>query len=105
MVGFVPSDQVIEVLEVDVDPADRAAYLAADRAAWTAFLVTCPGFLGKEVLVDPARPATVILHIRWASRAAWKQVSAEQCAAVDARMGPWLRPVRGTELVVVDEAD
>jgi uncharacterized protein (TIGR03792 family) len=75
---------VIEWLTFRIDPADQAAWLAADAAIWTPALAAQPGFLGKEAWTDQADPAALSLIIRWESMAAWKSVPHQLLAATDA---------------------
>lgn len=46
-------------------------------------LATYPGFLGKEVWIDPETPTEVTLIIRWASREAWESVPPERLKQVE----------------------
>lgn len=46
-------------------------------------LASYPGFLGKEVWIDPDKPTEVILVIRWATREAWEAVPSEQLKQVE----------------------
>ncbi|MBD1809924.1 TIGR03792 family protein [Microcoleus sp. FACHB-SPT15] len=74
---------VIEWLRVSVSPELRERYIQKDAEIWTSMLVQHPGFLGKEVWINPETQNEVILIIRWASLEAWKAVSAEQLAQTD----------------------
>jgi uncharacterized protein (TIGR03792 family) len=74
---------VIEWLKVRVSPELREKFIQKDAEIWTSMLATYPGFLGKEVWIDPQRPTEVILIIRWASRDAWESVPAERLTEVE----------------------
>jgi uncharacterized protein (TIGR03792 family) len=74
---------VIEQLHFTVPPSAQAAFVALDRAIWTPALARQPGFLGKEIWQDSARPDQVRIVIRWASRAEWKAVPQDLLAATD----------------------
>jgi uncharacterized protein (TIGR03792 family) len=74
----------IEWLVITVPAEWQERYLVADAAIWTAFLATCPGYLGKEIWLDPATPDAVVMVIRWASRAEWKAIDPAALAAVEA---------------------
>jgi uncharacterized protein (TIGR03792 family) len=74
---------VIEWLKVEVPIAQQAQYLLCDAAIWTAFLSTCPGFVKKEVYIDPTHPTHIILMIYWRDRTFWKAIPAETLAAID----------------------
>lgn len=68
---------VIEFLKIEVTGENREKYLQLDQEIWTKALAKCPGFLGKEVWINPDKPTEVILIIRWASRKEWKSISAQ----------------------------
>ncbi len=65
---------VIEWLKIRVSPELREKFIQKDAEIWTAKLASYPGFLSKEVLIDPKTPAELILMIRWASLEAWKEL-------------------------------
>lgn len=62
---------VIERLKVKVSPELRERYIQKDAEIWTAALSSYPGFLGKEVWIDPEL-SEVVLVICWANREQWK---------------------------------
>lgn len=68
---------VIELLRCQVDPKHREQYLQKDAEIWTKALADCPGFLGKEVWLNPQEDSEVILIIRWATKEQWKSISEE----------------------------
>lgn len=76
---------VIEWLKVRVSPELRELFVQKDNEIWTATLAKYPGFLGKEVWIDPSAPNEVVLVIRWANREAWKSVPASELEATEAR--------------------
>jgi uncharacterized protein (TIGR03792 family) len=65
---------VIEWLKFRVDPQVREKFIQKDAEMWTATLARNPGFLGKEVWINPNAPEEIILIIRWETRQAWKTV-------------------------------
>jgi uncharacterized protein (TIGR03792 family) len=69
---------VIEWLKVKVAPDLREKFIQKDAEIWTPLLSSYPGFLGKEVWIDPEKPTEVVFIIRWASHEAWKSVSSER---------------------------
>jgi uncharacterized protein (TIGR03792 family) len=69
---------VIEWLKIRVSPELREKFIQKDAEIWTAKLASYPGFLSKEVWIDPKTPAELILMIRWASLEAWKAIPPEQ---------------------------
>jgi uncharacterized protein (TIGR03792 family) len=68
---------VIEWLKVKITPELREKYIQKDDEIWTAALSRYPGFLGKQVWLDPKRSDEVTLVIQWQSKQAWESVSAE----------------------------
>ncbi|AFZ32913.1 hypothetical protein Glo7428_4471 [Gloeocapsa sp. PCC 7428] len=68
---------VIELLKCKVDPDLREQYLQLDAEVWTKALAECPGFLGKEVWLNPQETSEVILVIRWATKEQWKAIPDE----------------------------
>ncbi len=66
---------IIELLKVKVIPAEREKYLQKDAEIWTQALTNFPGFLGKEVWLNPSEPTEVILIIRWTTKEQWKSIS------------------------------
>jgi uncharacterized protein (TIGR03792 family) len=70
------------VLAVPEDWRDRC--LAADAATWTTFLATCPGYVDKQVWVNPEQPGELIMVVRWASREQWKAIPLTDLERVEA---------------------
>ncbi len=76
---------VIELLKLKVAPEHREQFIEKDTEIWTQVLALYPGFLGKEVWLDPNEPTQVILVIRWATREQWKSIPFEQLQAIEQR--------------------
>ena len=76
---------VIEWLKFRVDSQSRERFIQQDEAIWTASLSTYPGFLGKEVWIEPNAPDRVIFTIRWQTREQWKSIPAEDLAKIEQR--------------------
>lgn len=76
---------VIEWLKIQVVPELRETYIQNDEAIWTAALANYPGYLGKQVWIDPHAADTVVLVIQWASRDAWKAVPAKDLEETERR--------------------
>jgi uncharacterized protein (TIGR03792 family) len=74
---------VIEWLKFRVSPELREKYIQKDEEIWTAALSKSPGFLGKEVWINPKQQDEVVLVIHWASREAWKSVPADLLEKTD----------------------
>lgn len=68
---------VIELLIVEVAAKDREKYLQIDRETWTKAIAQFPGFINKEVWLNPHAPTEVNLIIRWRSREEWKAISVQ----------------------------
>jgi uncharacterized protein (TIGR03792 family) len=74
---------VIEWLKFRVDSKSREKFIQQDEAIWTASLATYPGFLGKEVWIEPNEPDKVIFTIRWQTRQQWKSIPMEDLAKIE----------------------
>ena len=74
---------VIEWLEFQVISELREKFIKLDREVWTATLEQYPGFLGKEVWLDPNQVDRVFLVIRWQTREQWKSVPQDVLAQTD----------------------
>ncbi|HSL59737.1 MAG TPA: TIGR03792 family protein [Acidimicrobiales bacterium] len=98
--NLVEPGAAVEVLEFAVEPHLRDRWLEVERDTWTEFLRRQPGFVHKQVWLDPIDESRVTVVIWWASRAQWKQITPEQVAAVDAEMGEWFRDSALREHVV-----
>lgn len=61
-----------------VSPERRETFIQKDAEIWTPMLARCPGFISKEVWIEPETPTEVILIIRWTSREQWKAIPQEQ---------------------------
>ncbi|MGP1382190.1 MAG: TIGR03792 family protein [Thainema sp.] len=73
---------VIEWLKFRVPEDKRERFIQCDLEIWTPFLEQCPGFLTKEVWIQPDRPQEVVMMIRWHSREEWKSISAKDLKQV-----------------------
>lgn len=65
---------VIEFLKFRVDPSWRETFIQKDAAIWTTALAKYPGFLGKEVWINPHDSTEVVFVIHWQSREQWKAI-------------------------------
>lgn len=75
---------VVEWLRVRVPTPWQEPYLEADARIWTPVLATQPGFLGKQVWLEPSQPEELILVIHWASLVQWKAIPGEILQATEA---------------------
>lgn len=74
---------VIELLKIKVAAEHREQFIQKDAEIWTQALSLYPGFLGKEVWINPAEPTEVVLLIRWATREQWKSIAFEQLQKIE----------------------
>jgi uncharacterized protein (TIGR03792 family) len=65
---------VIELLKFKVPSEEREKYIQKDAEIWTTALANYPGFLGKEVWINPNAPEEVTFVIHWATREQWKSI-------------------------------
>jgi uncharacterized protein (TIGR03792 family) len=56
---------VIELLKFKVAPDLQENFIQKDAEIWTTALAEYPGFLGKEVWLNPDDPSEVTFIIRW----------------------------------------
>jgi uncharacterized protein (TIGR03792 family) len=74
---------VIEWLKVKVPAALRQKYIQKDAEIWTTQLSQYPGFLNKEVWINPKDDTEIIMVIHWHDRASWKVIPKEVLQATD----------------------
>jgi len=82
---------VVEMLTMAVEPEHHEMFLAAQEAVWTRFLKQQPGFIRNEIWIDADDDHHVHCVIWWNSVEEWKQITPEQVAAIDSRLGPLYR--------------
>lgn len=68
---------VIEWLKFQVAPELREKLIQEDEKIWTAALAQYPGFLSKQVWIDPQALNEVVFVIHWESLEAWKSIPAD----------------------------
>ncbi|MEO0688165.1 MAG: TIGR03792 family protein [Cyanobacteria bacterium J06649_11] len=73
---------VIELLKFKIPPKHRENYIKRDAEIWTAALVNYPGFLGKELWINPNDPSELVMIIRWETREQWKSILQEEIDAI-----------------------
>ncbi|MEA5571686.1 TIGR03792 family protein [Calothrix sp. UHCC 0171] len=76
---------VVELLKFKVPLEQQAEYLQKDAQIWTSSLARYPGFLGKEVWIDPNLPEEVTFVIHWATRDDWKAIPEQDLHAISQR--------------------
>lgn len=74
---------VIEWLKLRVSPELRDQFIQKDADIWTSMLASYPGFLSKEVWINPDVPTEIVLIIRWATREQWQSIPSEQLAQTE----------------------
>lgn len=74
---------VIEWLKIQVVPELREKYIQKDEEIWTRALSKFPGYIGKQVWIDPKNSDKVVLVIHWKNREAWKAIPAKDLAAIE----------------------
>jgi uncharacterized protein (TIGR03792 family) len=65
---------VIEWLKFRVSSSSREKFIQKDAEVWTSVLRGFPGFLGKEVWINPAAPEEIVLVVRWETLQQWKSL-------------------------------
>jgi uncharacterized protein (TIGR03792 family) len=76
---------VIEWLVFQVVPEAREKFIERDEAIWTAALSSYPGFLGKEIWIEPQKSDLVTIVIRWQTREQWKSVPVDVLEATESK--------------------
>lgn len=99
-----PAAMVVEFLRVTCPPEKRAAFIQRDHAVWTRALMTQPGFLGKEVWLNPSKPDEVAMAIHMESLARLRAIPKDWCDQTDAAMGDLLMPLTA-EIFAVTHPD
>ncbi|PSF38853.1 TIGR03792 family protein [Aphanothece hegewaldii CCALA 016] len=64
---------VIEWLKFKINQ-EREKFIEKDAEIWTASLSKYPGFLGKEIWINPNNESEIIFIIRWKTREEWKAI-------------------------------
>lgn len=82
---------VIEMLMFEVAASDQKEWLRVDDEVWGRFLERQDGFVRREMWVSRDEPTAVHALIWWESLEQWEAIAADEVAAIDERMGPWLR--------------
>jgi uncharacterized protein (TIGR03792 family) len=67
----------IEYLRFRVDPAQREIFIEQDACIWSSVLEGYPGYLGKEIWINPEDDSEVIVLVRWRSFEEWQAVPPE----------------------------
>jgi uncharacterized protein (TIGR03792 family) len=92
---------VIEWLKIGVSPELREKFIQKDAEIWTSKLASYPGFLSKEVWIDPKTSTELVLVIRWASLEQWKAIPPEELARTEQQFNREF----GGEYQFIEESD
>lgn len=76
---------IIEWLKFTVNSRSREQFIQKDEEIWTPSLSQYPGFLGKEVWIEPDAPDQVILIVRWQTRKQWKSIPTKDLIEIEKR--------------------
>ena len=83
---------VIEWLKFKVPPELWEAFIQRDEEVWTAGLQKFPGFLGKEVWIEPEQNE-IVLVILWQTQEDWDAFPTEEVEKLDQAMGELQMPI------------
>jgi uncharacterized protein (TIGR03792 family) len=72
--SFAMTTPAIESLTFQVPPERQAEFIQRDTEIWTSFLADQPGFISKEIWINPSHPDEVVLIVHWASREQWHAI-------------------------------
>ena len=88
------SEEVVEIIRLNV-PADlRRQWLEAEAKSWGNWLELQSGFLGRQLFWDREREeATLLIH--WASRNQWKSIPTKEIELIQERFENFSRNAIG----------
>ena len=76
---------VIELLKFKMNPAGREIFIQKDEEIWTTALTKYPGFLGKEVWINPNDQSEVVIVVQWETRELWKSIPQKDLDAIESK--------------------
>ncbi|MCF2149975.1 TIGR03792 family protein [Desmonostoc muscorum LEGE 12446] len=76
---------VIELLKFKVAPDFQENFIQKDAEIWTTALAEYPGFLGKEVWLNPNDASEVIFIIRWETFEHLDGIPEQELEAIEAK--------------------
>jgi uncharacterized protein (TIGR03792 family) len=76
---------VIEWLRFSVSPDSKEKFITKDQEIWTPFLGNYPGFLGKEIWLNPAIDEEIVVVIHWETEKQWKSIPQNALDRTEAR--------------------
>jgi uncharacterized protein (TIGR03792 family) len=86
---------VVEHLRLKVPSASRQAWLEAELETWDPWLRSQPGFLGRDLLWDPAHEEGILM-IHWSSRDQWDAIPPQEIERVQKRFEQAARRALGS---------
>lgn len=92
---------VIEWLKVRVSPEHREKFIQKDAEIWTRKLASYPGFLSKEVWINPNISTELTLVIRWASREQWQAIPSQELVQTEQQFNQEF----GSQYQFIEESD
>lgn len=73
---------VIELLKFKLALENRERFIQIDADIWTNALSSYPGFVNKQVWINPHNPTEVTMAIAWSSRDLWKSIPVVDLEAI-----------------------
>lgn len=65
---------VIELLKFKLAPEHREQFIQLDADIWTPALSQYPGFISKQVWINPNDATEITMVITWSERDLWKSI-------------------------------
>lgn len=75
---------IIEFLRFTVTAELREQFVRLDSDIWTPVLAAAPGFLGKEVWINPDDLTEVAVIVQWTSFEEWQSIPQEELQRTEA---------------------
>ncbi|MEM7581192.1 MAG: TIGR03792 family protein [Mastigocoleus sp.] len=73
---------IIELLRFKINPNKREEFIQKDDEIWTTAISSYPGYLGKEVWINPIDKNEIVMIIKWKTTEQWKSISAEELVEI-----------------------
>ena len=74
---------IVEWLRFRVPPSQRDLFLDKDKKIWTNTLQKYPGFVSKQIWLNPNQSEEIIIIIHWQNRELWKSIPEEDLAQIE----------------------
>ncbi len=99
---------VVELLKFKVIPGKQDLFIQQDKAVWTKALSAYPGFVSKQVWLNPTEPTEVNIVIHWRTREQWKAIPQGEIDAItqefDQAFADSYEMIEVCEYIVMDES-